>query len=175
MDDATAPPSLLDQDEEAEKHARDGLQPRTAGKRTLRSVPDGVPLNNERLVMSFWDFFWLLICTYIFVAYLMVLFQIIADVFRDRELGGFAKALWMIALIVVPVITALIYLIARGRRMAERQAGAARRAQAETEEYIKSVSGAPSSANQIASAKALLDDGTIDQTEYEQLKVKALA
>jgi hypothetical protein len=125
--------------------------------------------------MSFWDFFWLLICTYIFLAYLMVLFQIIADVFRDRELGGFAKALWMIALIVVPIVTALVYLIARGRGMAERHAGAARRAQADTEEYIKSVSGAPSSADQIASAKALLDNGTINQGEYEQLKVKALA
>ena len=125
--------------------------------------------------MSFWDFFWLLIWSYIFVAYLMVLFQIIADVFRDRELGGFAKALWMIALIVVPVLTALIYLIARGRGMAERQAGAARQAQAETEQYIQSVAGAPSSADQIASAKSLLDDGTITQVEYERLKVKALA
>ena len=125
--------------------------------------------------MGFWDFFWLLIWSYIFVAYLMALFQIIADVFRDRELGGFAKALWMIALIVVPVLTALIYLIARGHGMAERQAGAARQAQAETEQYIQSVAGAPSSADQIASAKTLLDDGTITQVEYERLKVKALA
>jgi Short C-terminal domain/Phospholipase_D-nuclease N-terminal len=125
--------------------------------------------------MSFWDFFWLLIWSYIFVAYLVVLFRIIADVFRDRELGGFAKALWMIALIFVPVLTALIYLIARGRGMAERQAGAARQAQAETEQYIQSVASTPSSADQIASAKALRDDGTITQDEYEQLKAKALA
>jgi hypothetical protein len=125
--------------------------------------------------MNFWDFFWLLIWTYLFVAYLMLLFQIIADVFRDRDLGGFAKALWMIALIVVPLLSALIYLIARGRGMAERQAGAVRQAQAETEQYIQSVASAPSSADQIASAKALLDDGTITQTEYERLKVKALA
>ena len=125
--------------------------------------------------MSFWDFFWLLIWSYIFVAYLMLLFRIIADVFRDRELGGFAKALWMIALIFVPVLTALIYLIARGRGMAERQAGAARQAQAETEQYIQSVASTPSSADQIASAKALRDDGTITQDEYERLKAKALA
>ena len=125
--------------------------------------------------MSFWDFFWLLIWSYLFVAYLVVLFQIIADVFRDRDLGGFAKALWMIALIVVPVLTALIYLIARGRGMSERQAGAARQAQAETEQYIQSVASTPSSAGQIASAKTLLDDGTITQDEYERLKVKALA
>jgi type VI protein secretion system component VasK len=125
--------------------------------------------------MSFWDFFWLLIWSYIFVAYLVVLFRIVADVFRDGELGGFAKALWIIALIFVPVLTALIYLIARGRGMAERQAGAARQAQAETEQYIQSVASTPSSADQIASAKALRDDGTITQDEYERLKAKALA
>ena len=125
--------------------------------------------------MGFWDFFWLLIWTYIFVAYLVLLFHIVVDVFKDPELGGFAKALWMIVLIVMPFLGALIYLIARGRGMAERQAGAARQAQAETEQYIQSVASAPSSADQIASAKALLDDGTINQTEYEGLKAKALA
>ena len=126
--------------------------------------------------MGFWDFLWLLFWSYIFVAYLMLLFHIIADVFRDRDLGGFAKALWMIVLIVVPFLSALIYLIARGRGMAERQAGAARQAQAETEQYIQSVaSTTPNSAGQIASAKALLDDGTINQVEYDRLKEKALA
>ena len=125
--------------------------------------------------MGFWDFLWLLFWSYIFVAYLMLLFHIFADVFRDRDLGGFAKALWVIFLIVAPFLSVLIYLIARGRGLAERQAGAARQAQAETEQYIQSVASAPSSADQIASAKALLDDGTISQTEYEQLKAKALA
>src|SRR5918994_7377582 len=125
--------------------------------------------------MSFWDFFWLVIWTYVILAYLMLLFHIIGDVFRDRDLGGFAKALWVVFLIVAPFLSALIYLIARGRGMAERQAGAVRKAQAETEQYIQSVAGAPNSADQIASAKALLDDGTITQVEYEQLKVKALA
>ena len=125
--------------------------------------------------MGFWDFLWLLFWTYIFVAYLMLLFHIFADVFRDRDLGGFAKALWMIFLILVPFLSALIYLIARGREMAERQTQAARQAQAETEQYIQSVASTPNSADQIASAKALLDDGTITPAEYEQLKVKALA
>ena len=125
--------------------------------------------------MSFWDFFWLLIWTYIFVAYLMLLFHIFGDVFRDRELGGFAKALWVIFLIVAPFLSVLIYLIARGRGMAERQASAARQAQAETEKYIQSVASTPNSADQIASAKVLLDDGTISQVEYDRLKEKALA
>jgi Phospholipase_D-nuclease N-terminal len=125
--------------------------------------------------MGFWDFLWLLFWSYVFVAYLILLFHIIGDVFRDRDLGGFAKALWMIFLIVAPFLSALIYLIARGRGMAERQAGAVRQAQAETEQYIQSVAGAPNPADQIASAKALLNDGTITEAEYQQLKVKALA
>ena len=125
--------------------------------------------------MSFWDFFWLLIWTYVFVAYLVILFRIIGDVFRDPDLGGFAKALWVIGLIVVPFLVALIYLIARGRGMAERQAGAARQAQAETDQYIQSVASTPNPADQVASAKALLDDGTIAQGEFEKLKAKALA
>jgi hypothetical protein len=125
--------------------------------------------------MSFWDFFWLMIWTYIFVAYLVLLFHIIADVFRDPDLGGFAKAVWLIALVFVPFLAALIYVIARGRGMAERRAGAYRQAQAETEQYIQSVAGTPNSAEQIASAKTLLDQGTITQGEYERLKEKALA
>ena len=118
---------------------------------------------------------WLLFWSYIFVAYLMLLFHIFGDLFRDRDLGGFAKALWVILLILAPFLIMLIYLIARGRGMAERQAGAARQAQAETDQYIQSVASTPNSADQIASAKALLDDGSITQAEYDRLKEKALA
>ena len=125
--------------------------------------------------MRFWDFLWLLVWSYLFVAYLVVLFHIAADIFKDPELGGFSKALWIIGLIVAPVLVALIYLIARGRGMAERQISAAQKARAETDRYIQYVAATPSSADQIASAKALLNDGTITQTEYERLKAKALA
>jgi hypothetical protein len=125
---------------------------------------------------SFWDFLWLLVWSYIFIAYLVLLFHIFADIFRDRELGGFAKALWSIGLIFLPFLMALVYLIARGKGMAERQVGAARQAQAQTEEYIKSVAGTPNTgADQIASAKSLLDNGAITQVEFERLKEKALA
>ena len=124
--------------------------------------------------MNFWDFVWLLIWSFFFVMYLMVLFQIIGDLFRDPEVGGFAKAVWIIGLIVLPLVVALIYLIARGRGMAERQSGAVRQARAETDQYVKSVA-ATSPADQIASAKTLLDAGAISQTEFEQLKAKALA
>jgi hypothetical protein len=125
---------------------------------------------------SFWDFFWLLIWTFFLVMYLMILFQIIADLFRDKDLSGWWKALWIIFLIIFPFLAALVYLIARGRSMAERQAGEMRQAQVATDQYIKSVASQGSSpADQIASAKSLLDSGAITQQEFEQLKAKALA
>jgi hypothetical protein len=125
--------------------------------------------------MGFWDFFWLLVWSFFFVMYLVVLFHIFGDLFRDRELGGLAKALWTVGLILVPFLVMFIYLIVRGRGMAERQAGAIRQAQTETDHYIQSVAGSSSPADQIASAKALLDSGSITETEFDQLKAKALA
>ena len=125
--------------------------------------------------MSFWDFFLLMIWCYVFVAYLILLFHIVKDVFRDPELGGGAKALWLIGLIVVPFLIALIYVITRGRGMAERRLAAHRQAQAETDQYIQSVASTSSPAEQITSAKALLDSGSISQVEFDQLKAKALA
>ena len=125
--------------------------------------------------MNFGDFFWLLIWSFFFVCYLMILFQILGDLFRDKELSGWWKALWVIALIFVPFLSALIYLIARGRGMAERQAGEMRRAQAATDTYIQGVAGRGNPADQIATAKGLLDDGTITQTEFDRLKAAALA
>jgi type VI protein secretion system component VasK len=125
--------------------------------------------------MNFSDWFWLLIWTFVFVCYLMVLFQIIGDLFRDRDLSGWWKAVWIIFLIIFPFLAALIYLIARGRGMAERQAGEVKRAQAETDQYIQSVAGRSNPADQIASAKSLLDSGAITQEEFDKLKAKALS
>ncbi|MFI8523003.1 PLDc N-terminal domain-containing protein [Promicromonospora sukumoe] len=124
--------------------------------------------------MDFWDFFWLIVYSFFFVAYLMVLFQIIGDLFRDHELSGWWKALWIIFLIFLPVITALVYLIARGRGMAERHVAGMEQARRDTETYIRDVASGPSPADQIASAKALLDAGTISPAEFERLKSKAL-
>ena len=125
--------------------------------------------------MDFWDFLWLLVWSFLFVAFLMLLFQIFGDLFRDPDLGGWAKAAWVIGLIVFPFLLILIYLIARGRGMAERQAIAMRAARQQTEEYIQSVAGSSAPAEQIASAKALLDAGTITQGEFDRLKAKALS
>ena len=125
--------------------------------------------------MNFGDFFWLLIWSFFFVFYLMILFHILGDLFRDKDLSGWWKAVWIIALIVFPFLTALIYLIARGKGMAERQAGEMREAQAATDSYIQQVASRDNPADQIATAKGLLDNGTITQAEFDRLKASALA
>lgn len=122
---------------------------------------------------SFWEFLWLILSSFFLFAYLIVLFQIIVDLFRDRQLGGFAKALWIIALVFVPMITALAYIIFRGGGMGRRQVAAQHEAQAEAESYIRNVAGT-SPAEQIAKAQSLLKDGTITEQEFATLKAKAL-
>ncbi|MGC4961061.1 SHOCT domain-containing protein [Gordonia sp. DT218] len=122
---------------------------------------------------SFWDFIWYTLVVFAFLAYLMILFWIITDLFRDRALSGWWKAVWVVFLIIVPWLTALVYLIARGQGMSHRAADAQAQAKQQGDDYIRSVSGR-SSAEQIADAKALLDAGTIDEKEFAQLKAKAL-
>ena len=123
--------------------------------------------------MSFWDIIWFIIVTFAFVAYLMVLFSILTDLFRDKDTGGFAKALWVIALIFLPFLTALIYLIARGHGMAERNVKAANEMRSQQDAYIRDVAGS-SPADQIHKAKELLDSGAISQAEFDAIKAKAL-
>src|SRR5262249_19580720 len=111
---------------------------------------------------------------FIFLAYLLVLFHIVVDLFRDTQLGGFAKVLWFIGLIFLPFLTALWYIIARGGGMAGRRLAEVQRAQAAAEGYIRHVAG-KSPAEQIVDARALLEAGTITKDEFDRLKAKALS
>ena len=104
-------------------------------------------------------------------AYLVVLVQVLGDLLRDRELSGWWKAVWVVFLIVVPALTALVYLVVRGRGMAERGDAAAARAR---EAYL-GVSSGQAPVDQIATARTLLDSGAIDEAEYRTLKERALA
>ena len=123
---------------------------------------------------NFWDLFQLIVSVFFFVAYLIIMFHIIGDLFRNHEMRGAVKALWFVSLIFLPLLTAVIYIITQGKDMAERQVNAIEKAKSETEAYIKHVAG-KSPAEQIADAKALLDTGTITAEEFAQLKAKALA
>ena len=122
----------------------------------------------EFLLWSFWFFIW--------ISAIMIWFQCVIDMFRDHTLSGWAKAGWALVLIFVPWLGAFIYLIARGKSMNERKMAAYAEMQATQHRYIQDVAGkAANPADQIASAKALLDSGAITQEEYDALKAKALA
>lgn len=123
---------------------------------------------------SFADLIWWFLSAFVFIAYLFVLFAIITDVFRDHKLNGWFKALWMIFLIFLPFLTAIVYLIARGRGMSRRSAESAQEVRKAQDQYIQSVAGT-SPADEIAKAKALHDAGSISQSEFDALKAKALS
>jgi hypothetical protein len=125
--------------------------------------------------MSFWDVVWFIVISFAFIAYLMMLFSILADIFRDRDTPGPAKALWLLCLFFLPFLTALVYVIVRGRSMADRSMASARAARKQQEDYIRDVAGSATPADQIAQAKTMLDNGTISQSEFDLLKEKALA
>jgi hypothetical protein len=112
---------------------------------------------------------------FFFVIWFYLLIIVFGDLFRDHETSGVAKALWIILLIFLPYFGVFIYVLARGPGMAGRQAVAAKSAQQDMDAYIRSAAGSSSAADQIANAKSLLDAGTINQAEFDQLKAKALA
>jgi hypothetical protein len=125
--------------------------------------------SNGSFLLALFEFF-------IFFAWFMCLFWIFGDVFRSRDLSGGAKTLWVLFIIIVPLLGVLVYLIVRGRSMNERTLDERREVQAMQADYIRSVAGSGSPpAEQIASAKQLLDTGAISPQEFEALKAKALA
>ncbi|MFC8384735.1 SHOCT domain-containing protein [Nocardia sp. NPDC056952] len=123
---------------------------------------------------SVWDVLWVIIVSFCFVAYLMLMFYLLTDLFRDRSTSGWVKAVWVVCLILFPLLTGLVYLIFRGSGMAERTAEAQKQARTEADDYIRQAAGTNSAA-QIADGKKLLDAGAITEAEFQQLKAKALA
>lgn len=124
--------------------------------------------------MSIVEFLWYALMVFAFVAYLFILFFIITDLFRDHKLSGWFKAIWIVFLIFFPFITALVYLIARGKGMGERAQQAQQEMAAAQQAYIREAAGKSGPADQITQAKALLDSGAITQEEFDALKAKAL-
>jgi len=111
---------------------------------------------------------------FIFVAWIMVLFTVLSDLFRDHDMSGWGKAIWVVVLIFIPFLAVLVYLIARGAGMRER----ALKEQAENkrhfDEYVKETAGT-SKVDELASLADLHDKGKVTDAEYEQMKAKLLA
>jgi Short C-terminal domain/Phospholipase_D-nuclease N-terminal len=110
-----------------------------------------------------------------FVVWFWLLIRVFADVFRRHDIGGGAKFLWSLFVILVPLLGVLVYLIAEGRKMGERDVEAARAQQAEVDAYIRETAANGGPTGEIAKAKRLLDSGAISQAEFDQIKQKALA
>jgi hypothetical protein len=124
----------------------------------------------------FLDILGTMLIFFAWVIWFWILIRVLVDVFRRHDLSGFGKAGWTLFMIVLPFLGVLIYLIAHGKDMGQRDIEQARAAQTQFDEHIKSVagSGPDGAAAQIAQAKSLLDSGAISQEEYERLKAKAL-
>ena len=133
--------------------------------------------------VSFIDIFWSMLWFFFLFIWIMILVHILSDLFRDYTLSGGAKTLWVLFLVFLPFLAVLVYLLTRGKDMAERAAARQQQAQEQFDSYVRTVattgdataSATASPADQIAQAKGLLDAGTIDQAEFDRLKAKALA
>jgi hypothetical protein len=121
------------------------------------------------------DLIWTTIWIFFLILFIWVFIMIISDLFRDHKLSGWAKAIWVVALIIFPLIGSLVYLIARGEGMAERSAAQQRQARSEFDDYIRSTAGSgTSSADELARLADLRDKGTITEAEFQTMKARVV-
>jgi hypothetical protein len=122
-----------------------------------------------------WDVFISMFWFMLLFAWIWMIIAIFGDIFRDRELGGGAKALWTFFIIIVPWLGALVYLIVRGRSMNERSAEIAKANDQNMRAYVRDAAGTPSTADELRKLVQLRDDGVLTPDDYEQAKAKVLA
>jgi hypothetical protein len=119
--------------------------------------------------------FWTMLWFFLFVIWLILLFRVIADIFRSRDMGGFAKALWLIFVIVVPFLGVLVYVIARGHSMAQRDMESMQAQQQAFDTYVRQAAGSASTAGELEKLVDLRDRGVITEQEFQTQKAKLLA
>ena len=112
---------------------------------------------------------------FVFAAWLMVLFTVVGDLFRDHEMSGLGKAVWIIFLIFVPFLGTLIYLIARGHGMRERALAQQQEAQKQLDAYVRQTAGGGSAADELTKLAKLHDDHKLSDQEFEAAKAKIVA
>jgi Phospholipase_D-nuclease N-terminal/Short C-terminal domain len=118
---------------------------------------------------------WSMLVFFLWIAWFVLLFHVIGDVFRRRDASGWKKTAWLIFVILVPFLGVFAYLIANSDDMARRNIEQAQAARGEMDEYVRSVAGSGGAAAEIERAKGLLDSGAISQAEFDAIKAKALA
>jgi|SRR5690242_771644 hypothetical protein len=119
--------------------------------------------------------FWTMLWFFLWFAWIVILFRVFADIFRSHDMGGFAKALWSIFVILVPFLGVFIYLIARGHHMAERDMADAQSREQAFQSYVKDVAGSTGTAEELTKLADLKDRGVISDAEFQQQKAKILA
>jgi Phospholipase_D-nuclease N-terminal len=124
---------------------------------------------------TFLDALWSMLVFFLWVAWFIVLFHVVGDVFRRRDASGAKKTIWLIFVLFAPFVGVFAYLIANNDDMARRNMEQAQAARSEMDEYVRSVASSGSATAEIDRAKQLLDSGTINQSEFDAIKAKALA
>ena len=120
------------------------------------------------------QFLWDLVWFFLLVLWLVLLFRVFGDIFRSHDMGGFAKALWVIFVILMPFLGVLVYLIARGSKMAEHAQAAAQAQQAAAQQYIQQAAAPLSSADELKRLAGLRDKGVLSEEEFQTAKAKVL-
>jgi Short C-terminal domain/Phospholipase_D-nuclease N-terminal len=123
----------------------------------------------------FLEVLWDILIFFAWVVYIWIAITVLIDVFRRHDISGWAKAAWVVFVVIIPWIGVLAYLIFNHDGMAERRASEARTAQAQFDDYVRQTAGSGGAASEIEKAKQLLDSGAITQQEFDSLKAKALA
>jgi Short C-terminal domain/Phospholipase_D-nuclease N-terminal len=121
----------------------------------------------------FLNILWTMILFFAWVAWIWIVITVLIDIFRRRDIGGWAKAGWVVFVIVLPFLGVLIYLIAEHEGMQERGLEHAKAQRSAMDRYVRDTAGG--SATEIAKAKELLDSGAITQAEFDAIKAKALS
>ena len=124
---------------------------------------------------TFGDVMWSMFVFFAWILFFWMLFVVFGDLFSRHDISGWAKAGWCVFVIVLPFLGIFVYLIANGKGMGERNLAKAQAQQSQMDAYVRSVASSDTASDQIAKGKELLDAGTITQTEFDQLKAKALA
>jgi hypothetical protein len=119
--------------------------------------------------------FWTMLWFFLFVIWIWILISIFIDIFRSHDIGGFAKALWILFIIFLPLLGVLVYLIARGGKMQERAVQQAAQSQAQFDDYVRQTAGASSTASQLSDLAKLKESGAITDEDYEKAKAKILS
>lgn len=123
----------------------------------------------------FLDVLWTMLVFFLWVSWFVVLFHVVADVFRRRDIGGGKKTVWLVFVLFLPFLGVFAYLIANANDMARRNVEQATAARSEMDEYVRSVASSGSPAAEIERAKGLLDSGAISQAEFDAIKARTLA